>query len=101
MRWRASENSSPMNTGISQTPAIDALIGQAMAQYRSGRVADAERLYRDALALRPDLAGAHAGLALMLYLQGRPQEAIAAFREAVKIEPDNPELLYKLGNMLL
>jgi hypothetical protein len=90
-----------MRTGLSQPPAIDAILGQAATLCRSGRVAEAEKLYRDALALRPDIAGVHAGLALMLYLQGRPQEAIAAFREAVKIEPDNPDLLYKLGNMLL
>src|SRR5690242_15405438 len=90
-----------MSIGVSQTPAVDAILGQAATLYRSGRVAEAETLYRDALALRPDLAGVHAGLALMLYMQGRQQEAIAAFRDAVKIEPDNPELLYKLGNMLL
>src|SRR6187401_811412 len=90
-----------MSIGVSQSPAVDALVGQAMTHYRSGRVAEAERLYREALTLRPDLALIHAGLALILYMQGRPQEAIAAFREAVKLEPDNPELLYKLGNMLL
>src|SRR3954466_12990885 len=90
-----------MSTGISQTPAVDALIAQAMTQYRSGRVAEAEQLYRQALAAAPNLAGIHAGLALILYMQRRPQEAIEALRQAVRIEPDNPEFLYKLGNMLL
>ncbi len=85
----------------SHTAAVDALLAQAAAQYRGGRLAEAERLYRQALAASPNLAGAHAGLALMLYLQGRPQDAIAAFREAVRIEPDNSDLLFKLGNMLL
>lgn len=90
-----------MNTGISPTSTVDGLIGQAMAHYRSGRLAEAEQLYRQALAAAPNLAAIPAGLALMLYMQRRPQEAIEVFRQAVKIEPDNPEYLYKLGNMLL
>ena len=86
---------------LSQSSAVDALLGQAVTQYRAGRPAEAEKLYRQVLSLHPDMAQAQAGLALMLYLQGRPQDAIAAFRRAVGIEPDNADLLYKLGNMLL
>ncbi len=87
-----------MNTGLS--PA-DALLGQAVTQYRSGRPAEAEKLYRQVLSSHPEMVQAQAGLGLMLYLQGRPQEAIAAFRQAVATEPENVDLLYKLGNMLL
>ena len=76
-------------------------LAQAAAQYRAGRLPEAESLYRQALAAAPNLAAVHAGLGLILYLQGRPQEAIAAFRQAVAIEPANADLLYKLGNMLL
>jgi hypothetical protein len=86
---------------LSQSPAVDALLGQAATQYRSGRLAEAERLYRQVLALRPTMGQAQAGLGMMLYLQGRPQEGIAAFRQAVEMEPENADLLYKLGNMLL
>jgi hypothetical protein len=86
---------------LSPFSSIEALLGQAVTQYRSGRPAEAEKLYRQILGLRPDMGEAQAGLALMLYLQGRAQEAIAAFREAVKSEPQNFDLLYKLGNMLL
>lgn len=85
----------------SHTPAVGAILDQAAAQYRSGRLGEAEKFYRQALAAAPDLAAPHAGLALMLYLQGRPQDAIAAFRQAVRIEPDNSDMLFKLGNMLL
>lgn len=90
-----------MNTGLSEPSAIDALLNQALAQYRAGRPAEAEKLYRQVLALQPQSAQIHSSLALMLYLQGRAQEAIAAFRQALTLEPDNFELLYKLGNMLL
>ena len=86
---------------LSRSSAADALLNQAVAQYRSGRPAEAEKLYRQVLSMHPAMTQAQAGLAMMLYLQGRPQEAIAALHQAVAIEPDNPDLLYKLGNMLL
>ena len=86
---------------LSSSPPVEALLGQAATQYRSGRPAEAEKLYRQVLRLNPGMARAQAGLGLVLYLQGRPQEAIAAFRQAVESEPRNSELLYKLGNMLL
>ena len=83
---------------LSPSSAVDALLGQAATQYRSGRPAEAEKLYRQVLSSHPDMAQAQAGLALMLYLQGRPQEAIAAFRQAVAIEArDDPARLLELG----
>jgi hypothetical protein len=90
-----------MDTGHTHSPAVDAILAQAAAHYRSGRMAEAERSYRQLVALRPDMALGHAGLATMLFLQGRPREAIAQFRAARKLEPDNSDILYKLGNMLL
>jgi hypothetical protein len=86
---------------LSQSSAVDTLLGQAVLHYRAGRPAEAEKLYRQVLNLHPNMVPAQAGLATMLYLQGRPQEAIAAFRQAVAVEPQNADLLYKLGNMLL
>src|SRR5690242_5898374 len=86
---------------LSSSPSVEALLGQAVAHYRAGRVAEAERLYRQVLSANPGMARAQAGLGLVLYMQGRAQEAIAAFRQAVASEPGNSDLLYKLGNMLL
>ena len=86
---------------LSQSSAVDALLGQAVVHYRAGRPAEAEKLYRQVLSLHPNMVQAQAGLATMLYLQGRPQEAIEAFRRAAAVEPQNADLLYKLGNMLL
>jgi hypothetical protein len=90
-----------MNSGLSQTPAVDVLLNQAVALTQGRRFAEAESLYRQVLVLRPDFVPAHTGLGLMAYLQGRPQEAIAALREARRIEPENSDTLFKLGNMLL
>jgi hypothetical protein len=80
---------------------IDPLLRQALGHYQAGRPAEAERLYRQAVAFRPDSVQGHAGLALMLLLQGKTGEAIAAFRRAREIAPDDADVLYKLGNLLL
>jgi tetratricopeptide (TPR) repeat protein len=105
MRSAASENefeaSASMNTGISGTSAIDGFLQQAAMHYRASRLAEAEMLYRQALALSPNLADVHASLALMQFLQGKLGEAIAAFRKALEIAPNDSGTLYKLGNLLL
>jgi hypothetical protein len=80
---------------------IDALLEQATLHYRAGRLREAEVLYRQALASRPERADVHAGLATLLFLQHRTDEALTALRRAAEIEPDNADTLYKLGNMLL
>ena len=43
--------------------------------YRRKRLLDAETAFRQALALDPDDAHAHAGLAMVAFAQGRPEEA--------------------------
>jgi hypothetical protein len=81
--------------------AADAILRQAAAHYQAGRLAEAERLYREILVLQPRLAEVYAGLALMLFRQGKTAEAAAAFRQALQINPDDAGTLYKLGNLLL
>lgn len=84
-----------------ESSTVDGLLQQAAAHYREGRLEQAERLYRQILALRPGLADVHASLAATLFLQGRTEEAIAAFRRALEIAPDDSATLYKLANLLL
>jgi hypothetical protein len=81
--------------------APDALLEQAGAHYRAGRLTQAEALYRQVLAAEPGRADVHAALGLMLFLQRRTDEGISAMRRASQIEPGNADTLYKLGNMLL
>jgi len=90
-----------MRTGVFESSPVDAFLQQAAAHYRAGRIVEAEKLYRQTLALRPQFAEAHSGLAVMLFLQGRKEEAVVAFRKALEIAPDDVGTLYKLGNLLL
>lgn len=90
-----------MRTGIFEGSPVDAVLQQAAAHFRAGRLVQAEQLYRQTLVLRPGLADAHASLAATLFLQGKAGEAIGAFRKALEIAPDDTATLYKLGNLLL
>lgn len=48
------------------------LFATAVQFHQSGRLGDAERLYRDMLALQPDDADALHGLGLLAHQAGRP-----------------------------
>jgi tetratricopeptide (TPR) repeat protein len=53
----------------------------------AGDVAEAERLYRAALARAPGDADAHWNLAIALQRQGRPAEALEHYREGARLDP--------------
>jgi tetratricopeptide (TPR) repeat protein len=57
----------------------------------------AERFFRDAAALAPDLAEAHYNLGVALQGQLRDEEAAAAYRRALEIEPDHRGARLNLG----
>lgn len=60
----------------------------------------AERLWRDALRVKPDFAEAHFHLATQLRKQGRAEEAVAALRAAVAANPRHVDALSNLGALL-
>lgn len=62
--------------------------------------AEAERAYRQALELDPDLSDAVLNLGVLLGETGRFDEAIALYRRAVKRLPDDPLLHFNLAVML-
>lgn len=90
-----------MTSAFSPVASPDVLLEQAAAHYRVGQLKEAEALYRQVLAVQPQRAEIHAGLATLLFLQHRTEEALTALRHAARLQPDNPDTLYKLGNMLL
>jgi tetratricopeptide (TPR) repeat protein len=55
---------------------------------RRGLLADAQRSYRRALAIRPDFAEAHNNLADLQLELGRDDEAAASCRRALAVKPD-------------
>ncbi len=67
------------------------------ALHNSGDVWGAIAAYREAIRLRPDLAGAHSNLGNELLASGDVRGAIAAHREAIRLEPDYAPAHTNLG----
>jgi Flp pilus assembly protein TadD len=75
--------------------------------HRAGRLAEAEAIYRQVLAVQPDnadakqLLGALASQVGQMHARaGRINEAIAAFEQAAALSPHVPELCNNLGSAL-
>lgn len=64
------------------------------------RFDEAERCFRAAIALRPDLPEAHVTLGAILGVLGRPAEAVASFRAALELRPASADAHGNLGNAL-
>jgi len=67
----------------------------------TGRLADAEREYRRALALDPAHAGARGNLGPLLVRMGRTREAAEELRRLVADDPENVSALTNLGVVLM
>lgn len=59
--------------------------------------AQAEELYRRAIALDPELANAVTNLGNVRFRRGYPQEAEELYKRALAIDADQPEAYYNLG----
>lgn len=62
---------------------------------------DAEKEYKQAIALRPDLPGLRLELGQVYAANADWQNAETEFREEVKLQPGNAEAAYRLGDALL
>jgi tetratricopeptide (TPR) repeat protein len=78
-------------------PQAQAAFDAARAHLRAGRVAEAERGFRDVIARHPELGGAHANLGLILRNAGKDDDSIAALEQAVKVSPKQPVYFNQLG----
>jgi len=78
-----------------------ALLNAAQAASKLGRLADAERYYRRAIAADPKSPDAHNGLGLALAQQNQPSEAEASLREAIRLKPDFSPAWNNLGVLYL
>lgn len=79
--------------GAGVTPITES--GRAL--HRAGRLDEAERLYRQALALDPDHAEAHQLLAVLAGQRGNLPGAIAGFRRTIELAGASPERCYNLA----
>jgi len=80
---------------------IDEVLSEARTMLAEGRLEDAARMYKEAIALDPEYsADAHNELGNVLYTAGRPQEAIPHYREILRLAPRYAEPHYHLGMAL-
>jgi tetratricopeptide (TPR) repeat protein len=66
----------------------------------ASRNADAERLFRRAIKIAPDFAGALTDLGRLCKEQNRFEEAIECFERVIDLEPDNPQAYFQLAGTL-
>jgi predicted O-linked N-acetylglucosamine transferase (SPINDLY family) len=79
----------------------DQALAIALEHERAGRLADAEALYRQVLAHRPDTATALNNLGNVLQQTGRREEAIDAYRRAIAMAPFSALAHYNLASALI
>jgi tetratricopeptide (TPR) repeat protein len=83
----------------SQQQAVQEQLKQAVALQSTGRLAEAEELYRRILVSRPDLAEAKVRCAIVLMARGKRQEAQTLLLRARADHPQDPAASYHLGNL--
>jgi tetratricopeptide (TPR) repeat protein len=77
-----------------------ALVEQGYALAARGESAGAERAYRRAIELAPEMAESYYNLGVLLQGGGRDEEAIACYRKALARRPAFAEAHNNLGNLL-
>jgi Tfp pilus assembly protein PilF len=79
--------------------ALEAKLQQALLDHRAGRLAEAERLYREILRSRPDHLGLTNNLGIVLKDQGKLADAAATFGKVLARNADDPLAHINLGNV--
>src|SRR6516164_8108365 len=82
------------------TLQMHAFLAVAMAKHREGRLAEAERMYRQALRWQPDQPDAYHLLGLLAAQLNRPDDALPLFERAIAFNPVVPEYYANYGNAL-
>jgi SAM-dependent methyltransferase len=82
---------------MKQSGTLVELFSAALAQHQAGAFADAERRYRNIIALFPDFADAHSRLGALLVARGNAAEAVAQIEEALALRPNTFEALGNLA----
>ncbi len=85
----------------SVSSAITSLFGQGLALHQAGRLADAERIYNQILATRPDHFDSLHLLGVIFYQRGDHAEAVRRINLALKRSPNNFLALNNRGNALV
>jgi tetratricopeptide (TPR) repeat protein len=78
--------------------SVPARVQLALRYVVEGKLAEALKLAREAVALSPDSVGAQLALAQTLRAQGNDEGALAAFLEAKRLDPVSPKIRLYLVN---
>ena len=81
-------------------PSVENLMTQAIAFHHDGRLAEAERVYRQVIRMDPDEAAALNYLGVVLHQQGDDDDAIGVLRRSVALRPDSIDFHSNLGRVL-
>jgi tetratricopeptide (TPR) repeat protein len=71
-----------------QSVPADTRLREALKHHQAGRFAEAEQLYRQVLAVRPDWAEVHVNLGMCLMLRGQLEQALSACQRGLELKPD-------------
>ena len=80
--------------------ATDRSLEMAQRLMMQGRMAEAERIYRELLGTEPENLSVLEGLGVVLYQQNRGEDAAAVFARGVAIEPESVRFQANLGEAL-
>jgi predicted O-linked N-acetylglucosamine transferase (SPINDLY family) len=80
---------------------FERIYDQALALHRAGRLAQADALYAQALALKPDVVEAHNNRGAIRQVAGDWEGALACYDGALRHRPDYVEALANRGNCLI
>jgi protein O-GlcNAc transferase len=84
-----------------QVDDLSQMLTTAVGLHQQGRLADAEKLYRNILRARPKHFEARHLLGILRSQQGRAEEALDLIRTALETKPNDPDGLYNRGNVLV
>jgi predicted O-linked N-acetylglucosamine transferase (SPINDLY family) len=73
----------------------------ALSHHRQGRLEEADRLYAQAIKLKPDLVEAHNNRGAIRQMAGDWAGALSCYDAAVRFRPDYAEALANRGNVLI
>ena len=79
------------------SPATQRAFDDASRALRSGRVDEAERVYKALAQANPELGGPHANLGVIYRQSGKFAESVAELEQAAKLSPRQPIYLNQLG----
>jgi protein O-GlcNAc transferase len=80
--------------------ALQNTFDQAIQRHRAGQLREAEQLYRQVLAQRPNHPASLHYLGVIALQTGQSHQAIDLIRRAIEIKPNYAEAHYNLGNAL-